>query len=143
MSTTLMKMMSAPPAEADAARRQALRSSLRSWRSAVDPAHMELPARTRQRPGLSREDVGELTGMGACWYTQFENACSTHYSQRAVDRVANALRLSDEDRAILQILASRETFRSVRVILEGWIRWKSVPRRFKGATYRGIIVEGL
>jgi hypothetical protein len=50
----------------------------------------------------------------------FAPACSTHrYSQRAVNRVANALRLNEEDRAILHILASRETFHSVRVILDG------------------------
>ncbi len=76
--STLRAMLFAPLTEADAARRQALRCSLRSWRSA---------------------------GMSADSYKR------------------------EEDRAILHILASRETFHSVRVILEGWIRWKAKRAR--------------
>jgi hypothetical protein len=87
---TFRAMLFAPPAEADAARRQALRTSLRSWRSAAEPAPVESPGRTRRRPGLTRKEVGELTGMSAYRYRRFEIGCSTHgCSQRAVDRVAN------------------------------------------------------
>ena len=62
--SALMATIFASAQEADAARRQALPSALRWWRSAVDP--------------------------------------------------------------ILQILASREAFHSVRLIVKRWIQWKPV-----------------
>src|SRR5216684_564411 len=98
----LLLMLFGPSPDPDAARRRVLRSLLRSWRSAVDPGHVALPARKRRGPGLSREDVAELAGLILCWYTLFEGGSPKHQcSPRAVDRIADALRLSDEDRAAL------------------------------------------
>ena len=111
--------------DADETRRQALRAALRWWRASVDPARVDLPVRTRRRPGLTREDVAELAGLSACWYALFESGSPKHRcSPRTVDRVADALQLEEEDRAILQILASRQAFQSIRLILAHWIRWK-------------------
>ena len=128
--------------DVDAARRQALRAALRWWRSAVDPAHVDLPLRTRRRPGLTREDVAELAGLSLCWYTLFESGSPKHRcSPRAVDRVADALRLGDEDRAILQILSSPEAFHSFRLIVERWLRWNhqlSVTVSQRHTRVRGI-----
>jgi Helix-turn-helix domain len=114
----LLSMLRAPVADPDAARRHALRAALRSWRSRVAPAHVGLPSRNRRQPGLNAADVAELAGLSLCWYTQLERASPTHScSSRAIDRVANALRLEDVDRAILQILANREIFNSLRTVL--------------------------
>lgn len=122
----LLSTVFASAEDADSARRQALRSALQSWRSSVDPAHVDLPARARRRPGLTREDVAELADLSFSWYTQLESGSPKYRcSPRAVDRVADALRLGEEDRAILQILSSREAFQSVRLIIERWIRWNA------------------
>ena len=111
--------MLASTEDAEAARRQILRTALRRWRSSVDPAQVDLPARTRRRPGLTREDVAELAGLSLCWYTQYESASPNHRcSPRAVDRVADALQLTPENRALLQIFSSREAFHSIRLILD-------------------------
>lgn len=114
----LIAMMLAPDTDVDGVRRRVLRSALRWWRSAVDPAQVDLPARARRRPGLTRADVAELAEMSLCWYTLLETASKEHAcSPRAIDRVADALRLEDIDRAILHTLASRETFRSLRILI--------------------------
>jgi hypothetical protein len=111
--------MLASTEDADSARRQMLRTALRWWRSAVDPAQVDLPARTRRRPGLTREDVAELAGLSLCWYTLYESASPKHRcSPRVVDRVADALQLAPENRALLQIFSNREAFHSVRLILD-------------------------
>jgi hypothetical protein len=116
--TDLLAVLHGPAANADEARRNALRAALRWWRSGVAPEHVGLPARNRRRPGLNAADVAELAGMSLCWYTQLESASPTHScSPRAIDRIANALRLEDVDRAILQILANRETFQSLRTVV--------------------------
>jgi transcriptional regulator with XRE-family HTH domain len=130
---TLLATIFASTLEADVARRQSLRSALRWWRSAVDPTLVDLPERRRRRQGLTREDVAELAGLSLCWYTLFETGSPKHRcSPRSVDRIANALQLSDEDRAVLQLLASPEAFHSIRLIVKRWIEWKpmrSEPRR--------------
>jgi hypothetical protein len=115
----LLLMLFAPISDPEAARRRVLRSALRSWRSAVDPGHVALPARKRRCPGLSREDVAELAGLSLCWYTLFEGGSPKHHcSPRAVERIADALQLGDEDRAALQILASPAAFRSIQTLLQ-------------------------
>lgn len=115
----LLAMILSSPLDVDETRRCALRAALRQWRSALVPEHVGLPSRKRRSPGLSSAEVAELAGLSLCWYMQFERASPSHScSSRAVDRIANALRLEDVDRAMLQILASRELFRSVRTLLE-------------------------
>ena len=55
--------------------------------------------------------------MSLCWYTLLETGSQQHTcSPRAIDRVADALRLEEVDRAILHILASREALRSLQVL---------------------------
>jgi Helix-turn-helix domain len=109
--------MLAPEADMDDVRRRALRCALHWWRSAVDPARVPLPQRARRRPGLTRADVAELAGLSLAWYTMVEVASPEHTcSPRTIDRIADALQLEPVDRAIFQTLASRETFRSLRVL---------------------------
>lgn len=113
----LLEMVLAPGADVEVVRRRALRSALRWWRSAVDPAQVSLPVRARRRPGLTRADVAELAELSLCWYTLLETGSKQHTcSPRSIDRVADALRLEEVDRAILHIIASREALRSLRVL---------------------------
>jgi hypothetical protein len=114
----LLSMLGTPATDIDAARRDALRSAVRRWRSAIAPEHVGLPARRRRRSGLSGADVAELAGLSLCWYSQLESgSAKQHCSSRTLDRIANALQLADVDRAMLQILARPEVFRSLRVLV--------------------------
>ncbi len=116
MITVLAALLSAP-GDVEFVRRQTLRLGLRGWRAAIDPATVDVPRRARRGPGLTREDVAELAGLSLRWYALFESGSPKHrFSPRSVDRIADALRLSDVDRAMLQMLANREAFRSVRLI---------------------------
>src|SRR5260370_2949978 len=92
----LVAVIVASGPDADDVRRRALRSALRWWRSAVDPAHVSLPRRPRRRPGLTRADVAELAEVSLCWDTQLETASRGYTcSPRAIDRLAAALPLED------------------------------------------------
>jgi hypothetical protein len=51
-------------------RRAELATFLRAHRARILPAQLGLPARARRRtPGLRREEVAELIGVGVTWYT--------------------------------------------------------------------------
>ena len=113
----LLAMILAPSEAVDDVRRRALRSALRWWRASVDPSDLALPVRRRRCPGVTRAEVAELAGLSLCWYTLLETASAEHTcSPRAIERIADALRLDDVDCAILQTLASREAFRSFRLL---------------------------
>jgi transcriptional regulator with XRE-family HTH domain len=81
---------------------------LREWRARVRPSDVGLPAGTRRRvPGLRREEVATLAGVGLTWYTMFETGAAAGVSNDLVERVADALRLSAGERMHLHGLAER------------------------------------
>lgn len=52
---------------------------LRSRRERLTPAAAGLPSgRRRRTPGLRREELAELAGIGTAWYTWLEQARSAH-----------------------------------------------------------------
>lgn len=54
-------------------RREELAKFLRSRRARLIPEELGLPRRARRRtPGLRREEVAELAGIGTTWYTRLE-----------------------------------------------------------------------
>ena len=54
-------------------RRGELREFLRSRRARVTPANVGMPGGGRRRtPGLRREEVAVLAGVGVSWYTWLE-----------------------------------------------------------------------
>jgi transcriptional regulator with XRE-family HTH domain len=89
-------------------RRTELRLFLRDRRSRVKPADVGLPAGARRRvPGLRREEVAALAGVGLTWYTMFENGTAPGVSNDLVERVADALRLTAGERMHLHSIATR------------------------------------
>jgi len=91
----------------EAGRRQALRGFLMSRRARLRPADVGLPETGRRRtPGLRREEVAHLAGLSTEWYTLFEMAKDTGVSQRTIDAVAMALRLTPAEHKHLQLLAT-------------------------------------
>ncbi|MBN9096262.1 MAG: helix-turn-helix domain-containing protein [Pandoraea pnomenusa] len=99
--------VSSQPADAARARR-ALGDFLRAHRERLTPAAVGLPPMGRRRtPGLRREEVAQLCGLSATWYTWIEQAREVSISAGALAAVAGALRLSRAERAYLFDLAGR------------------------------------
>jgi len=91
----------------DADRRRVLRAFLMSRRARLQPADVGLPETGRRRtPGLRREEVAQLAGLSTEWYTLFEMAKDTGVSQRTIDAVAVALRLTPAEHKHLRLLAT-------------------------------------
>ncbi|MEU9985193.1 helix-turn-helix transcriptional regulator [Streptomyces sp. NPDC048045] len=88
-------------------RRNELREFLRSRRARVSPEEAGLPAGggRRRTPGLRREEVAVLAGVGASWYQWLEQGRDISVSPQVLDAVARVLRLSDAERRHLYGLA--------------------------------------
>ncbi len=61
----------------------------------------------RRTPGLRREEVADLAGISATWYTRLEQGRDVAASAAALARLAGALRLTRPERAHLFELAGR------------------------------------
>jgi transcriptional regulator with XRE-family HTH domain len=80
---------------------------LRSRRQKLNPAALGLARRRRRTPGLRREEVAELAGIGVDWYVRLEQGRAVRPSVTTIDALARALRLSKEERAHLRALAQK------------------------------------
>lgn len=98
-------MIDAPP-QPGAARRRALADFLRSRRARIAPEEVGLPHGTRRRtPGLRREEVAQLAGVGVTWYTWLEQGRDIRASEQVLDAIARTLRLDRNESAHLFTLA--------------------------------------
>jgi transcriptional regulator with XRE-family HTH domain len=88
-------------------RRRELREFLMSRRARVSPAQAGLPdgGARRRTPGLRREEVAVLAGVGASWYQWLEQGRDISVSPQVLDAVARVLRLSNAERRHLYLLA--------------------------------------
>jgi transcriptional regulator with XRE-family HTH domain len=92
-----------------AARRAELADFLRARRAALRPEDVGLPGGGRRRtPGLRREEVAQLAGMGTTWYTWLEQARDVRPSRSVLDSLADALGLSPAEHAHLMLLGRGE-----------------------------------
>lgn len=89
---------------------QELAAFLRARRHALRPIDIALSAGARRRrtPGLRREEVAELAGIGVSWYTRLEQGKDVRLSPRALRGVAEALRLTPAQREYVFALARGE-----------------------------------
>jgi len=86
--------------------REELGAFLRERREAISPLDVGLATSARRRtPGLRREEVAALAGVGLTWYTWFEQGRSVNVSAAFLGNVARALRLNAAQRAHLFLLA--------------------------------------
>ncbi|RNL73487.1 helix-turn-helix transcriptional regulator [Streptomyces sp. I6] len=86
---------------------------LMSRRARVSPAAAGLTAHGRRRvPGLRREEVAELAGVSAVYYTRLEQGRALHPSDAVLDALARVLRLGATERAHLYDLVRRGRVRS-------------------------------
>lgn len=87
-------------------RRRELGDFLRARRGRLSPESVGLPRRRgRRTPGLRREEVAELAGIGVDWYIRLEQGRPVTPSSATVDALAGALRLSEPERQHLRALA--------------------------------------
>lgn len=86
--------------------RAALADFLRRRREAVGPAEVGLPAGPRRRTaGLRREEVAQLAGLSVDYVVRLEQGRSSVPSDQVLGALARALRLSDDERDHLHLLA--------------------------------------
>jgi transcriptional regulator with XRE-family HTH domain len=91
-----------------AARRRQSGAFLRSRRERLTPSDVGLPDGFRRRtPGLRREEVALLAGVGATWYTWLEQGRDVRPSAEVLSALADALRLDAAERRHLYILNDR------------------------------------
>jgi transcriptional regulator with XRE-family HTH domain len=94
--------------DSDQERRQALAAFLRQQRARLTPAEVGLPAGMRRRtPGLRREEVAQLANIGASWYVWLEQGRDVHPSAQVLESLAQALRLTLNERRYMFLLAGQ------------------------------------
>ncbi|MFI6247954.1 helix-turn-helix transcriptional regulator [Streptomyces sp. NPDC051016] len=87
-------------------RRPELAAFLRTRRARVTPADVGMPPGLRRRtPGLRREEVAQLSGVGVTWYTWLEQGRPINASPQVLDAVARTLMLDPPEREHLYRLA--------------------------------------
>jgi transcriptional regulator with XRE-family HTH domain len=95
------------------ARRAELGAFLRAQRSRLRPADVGLPdghqPGLRRTPGLRREEVAQLSGVGVTWYTWLEQGRNISASEQVVDALARALLLDPDQHRHLRDLAGLAT----------------------------------
>jgi transcriptional regulator with XRE-family HTH domain len=80
--------------------------AVRRWRDRVPPEATGLPAGGQRRAaGLRREELAMLTRISVDYVTRLEQGRATNPSAQVVEALARALRLSEEERAHLFLLA--------------------------------------
>ena len=95
-------------AEGSSEQKRELGEFLRAQRERLAPAAIGLPAGSRRRtPGLRREEVAQLCGLSATWYSWIEQGRDVSVSPAALARLATALRLGRAERAYLFELAGK------------------------------------
>src|SRR5437667_8888060 len=89
-------------------RRHALADFLRKRRARLSPVDVGLPPGVRRRtPGLRREEVAQLANIGTSWYIWLEQGRDVHPSAQVLESLAQALRLTLNERRHLFLLAGQ------------------------------------
>ena len=93
------------------ARRTELAAFLRARRARLRPADVGLPGDRHpgqhRTPGLRREEVAQLSGVGVTWYTWLEQGRDVAASPQTLASLARALQLTPAERAYLFQIAGR------------------------------------
>ena len=119
--------------------RDELSDFLKSRRARLTPDEVGLPNGTRRRaPGLRREEVASLAGVGLTWYTWFEQGREIRVSPDFLDNVSRALCLSSAERQHLYVLTGREVSAArtparevspaLQRMLDGFVKYPAVIR---------------
>jgi transcriptional regulator with XRE-family HTH domain len=92
-----------------ARRRAELADFLRQRRASIQPEDVGLAGGGRRRtPGLRREEVAQVAGVGTTWYTWLEQGRDVRASLDVLEAIARALRLTQAERTHLILLGRGE-----------------------------------
>jgi transcriptional regulator with XRE-family HTH domain len=85
-----------------------LSSFLKTRRARISPGQVGLTEGIRRRtPGLRREEVAQLAGVGVTWYTWIEQGRDVQVSTQVLKGIARALKLNWDERKHLFLLADQ------------------------------------
>jgi hypothetical protein len=81
---------------------------LKTRRARISPAQVGLPEGNRRRtPGLRREEVAAIAGIGLTWYTWLEQGRPIQVSAQVLESLARTLMLNKEESNHLYALANQ------------------------------------
>ncbi|HEU4946546.1 MAG TPA: helix-turn-helix transcriptional regulator [Kribbella sp.] len=104
--TTVTSMPAAIDRTQVRARRRELSAFLRSRRERIRPEEVGFaPGGRRRTPGLRREEVAQLAGVGVTWYTWLEQGRDINVSAQVLEAISRTLRLDRLERNHLYTLA--------------------------------------
>jgi transcriptional regulator with XRE-family HTH domain len=87
-------------------RRRELGAFLRSRREGIAPQQAGLtPIGRRRTPGLRREELAQLAGVGVTWYTWLEQGRDINVSSQVLEAVCRTLMLDPHERSHVMTLA--------------------------------------
>ncbi len=93
----------------DQERRKELAHFLRTRRACLSPEAVGLPGGSHRRtPGLRREELAVLAGIGVTWYTSMEQGRAITVSPQVLESLARVLGLNAVERKHLFLLARQE-----------------------------------
>lgn len=91
-------------------RQKQLGDFLRHLRASMAPEEVGFGSyRRRRTPGLRREEVAEIIGVGPDWYARLEQGRDAQPSEAVIDRLGQAFHLSVDQRAYLSRLARSQS----------------------------------
>jgi len=87
---------------------------LKTRRAKITPAQVGLPIGVRRRtPGLRREEVAQLAGIGLTWYTWLEQGRPIRVSLQIIESLSRVLMLNQNERTHLFTLAKQPLSASI------------------------------
>ncbi|MEL7654812.1 MAG: helix-turn-helix transcriptional regulator, partial [Bacillota bacterium] len=81
---------------------------LKTRRAKILPSQVGISSATRRRtPGLRREEVAQLAGIGVTWYTWLEQGRPIRVSNQVIESLSRVLLLNKQERIHLHLLANQ------------------------------------
>lgn len=105
MTATTLEATPAIHADQQPSRASELADFLRIRRERITPEEAGFARGRRRTRGLRREEIAQLAGVSATWYTWLEQARPIRVSEATLESLASALRLTDAERSHLFLLA--------------------------------------
>jgi transcriptional regulator with XRE-family HTH domain len=97
---------SVSPGQTATLRRRELGAFLRDRRERIAPQQVGLtPVGRRRTPGLRREELAQLAGVGVTWYTWLEQGRDINVSPQVLEAVCRTLMLDPHERSHVMTLA--------------------------------------
>lgn len=94
--------------ETDNYRQKELGDFLKTRRAKISPSQVGLPVGLRRRtPGLRREEVASLAGIGITWYTWLEQGRPIQVSSQVLESLSRVLMLEEQEIIHLYTLAQQ------------------------------------